>query len=654
MKLDFPFSAIVGQEQLKQALLACAINPSIGGLLVRGDKGSAKSTAVRALANVQPMLYKNVGCSYNCLPDQPAASCKVCSNPSFAIDVQPYPVPFVNLPLGTTEDRVIGALDFEEALKQGKRAIQPGLLASAHRGILYIDEVNLLADHLVDILLDVACSGVNSIEREGITLSHASRFTLVGTMNIEEGDLRPQLLDRFGLMIDVIAPSEPAVRAEVVRRRLQFESNPIDFIQQWSSAEKQLTEVIVQASALLPSVEMTEQQSLFISSLCSQLQVKSLRADIVIHKASLTFAAMSGRKKVQADDIKLAAELALAHRSRSKPNEQSHLPQERLDEFMKQCPEQVASDTNPCDSSPESENSNSNNESAPEHEQEGAIDDGGKNSSGADRNFLPRSVPAVTALSTSASISAQGAGRRHINRQAERGVYNRASASRQTNSVAIDATLVHSLVRNGGDLNVQAADLHFKQRTDRVGNLITFIVDASGSMAAKKRMEAVKETVLGLLQDAYEKRDQVAVISFRGDKAELLLEPTRSTADAQQALTELPTGGRTPLADALQLASTCLLSRKADSLKPLLIVLTDGKANVALTPDGDAFVDALCWAENIAAQAVPTLVLDTETGYVRLGRARQLAKALNGEYMLLNDLSSGALTLTIRTKLGAR
>ncbi|MEN3811237.1 ATP-binding protein, partial [Chromobacterium piscinae] len=289
----YPFAAIVGQEQLKQALLICAVDPTVGGVLVRGDKGSAKSTAARGLAAVLPPIRRAAGCGYNCEPEHPLPLCPVCSGG--APELHDGPVPFINLPLGATEDRVLGSLDFEKALQGGKQAFKPGLLAGAHRGMLYIDEVNLLADHLVDVLLDAAAMGVNTVEREGLAVSHPARVTLLGTMNQEEGDLRPQLLDRFGLMVDVAAPREPGLRAEVVRRRLAFEADPAGFAAQWQIDSEALRENIAAARALLPQTRLSDSLFHFVSELCCEFDVTSLRADIVLNKAARALAALDGR-----------------------------------------------------------------------------------------------------------------------------------------------------------------------------------------------------------------------------------------------------------------------------------------------------------------------------------------------------------------------
>ncbi|MEO5934790.1 MAG: ATP-binding protein, partial [Duganella sp.] len=324
---NFPFTAIVGQSTLRKALMLCAVDPSIGGVLIRGDKGTAKSTAARALADVLPAIERVPGCAFNCAPGAPCEHCDVCGERT----AEPSAVPFVTLPLGATEDRVLGSLDISRALQGGQRAFQPGLLASAHRGLLYIDEVNLLADHLVDVLLDVAAMGVNSVQRDGLSIRHPARFTLVGTMNLEEGDLRPQLLDRFGLMVEVTAPREKTERSEVVRRRIAFETDPAGYVMRWRGEQDALRNQLATAQRLLPAVLLDDAMLDLISHLCCEFEVASLRADIVMHKTARAIAALEGRARVNPQDIRGAAELVLPHRRRRKPFEQPGLDQQRLD-----------------------------------------------------------------------------------------------------------------------------------------------------------------------------------------------------------------------------------------------------------------------------------------------------------------------------------
>lgn len=626
----FPFSAIVEQNQLKTALLLCAVDPSLGGVLIRGDKGSAKSTAARALTGILPLIERITGCAFNCTPGAPYQHCETCNAEDAT--TQPSPVPFVTLPLGATEDRVIGTLDLEQALKGGHRVFKPGVLAAAHRGILYIDEVNLLPDHLVDVLLDAAAMGVNSVQREGLSVIHPARFTLIGTMNLEEGDLRPQLLDRFGLMVEVTAPRDKTLRAEVVRRRIAFEADQAGYAAAWSREQQTLREQLASAQQLLPNVTLDDTLLDLISHLCCEFEVTSLRADIVIHKAARTLAALSGRSQATPDDVRGAAELALPHRRRRKPFEQPGLDTERLDELMQQA-------LQPNEREQESGADLDNEDS----QQDGESEDQQQVFASAAAGNAPRIV-----------VDSHGkhpvSGKRNAAKDAPRGRVVQAVPDQNPSSLAIGLTLRSAALRDAGDFKVTKHDLHQQVRIGKSANLILFIVDASGSMAAQRRMEAVKGAVLTLLTDAYQQRDQVAVISFRGESAHLLLSPTRSIDLAEQNLREIPTGGRTPLAHALQLALETLNKSNGD-MPPLLVLLSDGKANVALNDGGDPWQETLKFAELLADRGIPALVLDTETGYLRLGRARQLANALGADCLTLEELSAENLAFTIRGRL---
>lgn len=642
----FPFAAIVGQPQLKTALMLCAVDPSLGGVLIRGDKGTAKSTAARALSAVLPRLARRPGCAFNCAPGAASPHCAACAGDDAAAFTDAG-VPFITLPLGATEDRVVGTLDLERALAGAGKAFQPGLLAAAHRGILYIDEVNLLADHLVDVLLDVAAMGVNAVQRDGLAISHAARFALVGTMNGEEGDLRPQLLDRFGLMVEVTAPRDKALRAEVVRRRIAFEADPSRFTDAWMEQQAALTAQLAAAQALLPQVALADALLDLISHLCCEFEVASLRADIVLYKAARALAALDGRMAVTPADIRAAAELVLPHRRRRKPFEQPGLDQDRLDELMKEAGhEQQADDRQaPADGGNADGNNADGLDSASDDEDGEKDEKGGAGSSQVFDAGAASETPRI-------AVDAPGllAGRRSAAFDAPRGRMLHAVRDAHPESVAVAATLRSAALRDPSNPRVTRADLHRQVRVGQTANLILFVVDASGSMAAQRRMEAVKGAVLSLLTDAYQRRDEVAVISFRGEAAQLLLAPTRSVERAEQSLRELPTGGRTPLPHALQLALETL-ERAREDTPPLLVLLSDGRANVALENGvdvGDPWSESLALASLLAARGVPALVLDTESGFLRLGRAAQLAQALGAECLTIEQLSAEKLTLTIR------
>lgn len=621
--MQYPFAALVGQEKLKRALLLCAINPAIGGLLIRGEKGTAKSTAARGLAEIMPPIIEEN-------PDKDI--CGEC--PVLPIEV---PVPFVNLPLGATEDRVLGSLDLEGILSEKKKRLQPGLLAKAHKGILYIDEVNLLADHLVDVLLDVAATGVNTVQRDGLSESHPAKFSLIGTMNPEEGNLRPQFLDRFGLMVEVEAPKNIAERTEVVRRRIHFENNPTSFLEQWNAGQITLQNKISAAQQLLPSVTFPEGLLSFISQLCTELHVTSLRADIVLYKTALTIAALDARVTVTADDVRQAAELVLVHRQRKNPFDGQN--KDRLDEMMQQQPQEPAVSDQAASSNGEDqheEEKNEKNQTAPDNTTDQLF------------GITPPTETPTLKVDIPPVRDVMPEGRRNQASFGNRGPEFRAVPDESPTDISVMATVQTAMIRDQENFQITRQDLHQKVKKGKTGNLILFVVDASGSMAASRRMEAVKGSVLSLLTDAYQRRDMVGVISFRGVESQLLLPPTFSVEQAEEALKTLPTGGRTPLPHALQSAFQLIQARNPEKdMRPLLVILSDGKANVPLPGGGDPWNQTLKLSKVIQQAQIPALVLDTENDYLRFGKAAEMAEAMGAKCISLEKMSSENITLTV-------
>ncbi|MBI3979878.1 MAG: putative cobaltochelatase [Chloroflexi bacterium] len=658
----FPFTAIVGQERFKRALILNAINPRIGGVLVRGEKGTAKSTAVRALANLLPEIQIVAGCPFGCDPGDPGGQCTDCQEHLGAGDelaVRTRRVPLVVLPVGATEDRVVGTLDLEHAIQHGRRRFEPGLLASANRGILYIDEVNLLNDHLVDVLLDAAAMGTNYVEREGISFHHPAQFILAGTMNPEEGELRPQLLDRFGLAAEVETLREPVDRAEVVRRRIAFEADPAAFLERWTPAEEAERERIYQARKLLPSVQVGDGMLALITALCAEFAVDGLRADIVMYKAAATLAAYAGRGRVVHDDIRKAAELTLAHRQRRKPFQEIGLDEDQIEEAIRRHGRGGSGEQG----EPEAGGETATGQAAtPSGAGKGTAPG---QQAGGDHVFPVGDVTPVKKL-TVESRRAYTRGRRSTARTGEgRGPYIRSTPLKPPSAaLAFDATIRTAApfqparrLRQpvGPAILLESSDLQQKVREVEQGNLILLVVDASASMGAEQRMVAVKGVVQSLLLDAYRRRDQVGLVAFWRTDAKLLLPPTRSVQLAQQRLKTLPTGGRTPLAHGLVLARETLRAayHRNRDLSPLLVLLTDGRPNVALA-DGDPFADAQEAAVQLRRQGVPSVVLDTESGRFKLGRARDIATAMDGRYFDLEDVAANGLAGTIRLALGRR
>lgn len=654
-RLVFPFTAVVGQESIKLALLLNAISPGIGGVLIRGHKGTAKSTAVRALARLLPEIDVVAGCPFACtLSDAPEA-CPHCAVHTAGRLPLTRAAALVELPLGVTEDRVVGTLDIERALKTGEKHFEPGLLAAAHRGMLYIDEVNLLSDHIADVLLDAAAMGVNYVEREGVSVSHAASFILVGTMNPEEGELRPQLLDRFGLAVDVQAERDAAVRAEVVRRRIAFDRDPTAFVSQWTAAEQAERHRLAAARQLLPNIQLDDTLLHLITGICTDFGVDGMRADIAMYRAAVALAAYEGRTEVCEDDVQRVARLVLPHRRRRQPFDQPTVDEQELEEsFERHRPPRDGGSSSPSTHDTPDEPTTPNPEDQMEPAPEGFAPEDQQARIGQSFAVRPLEGPVRQALSLPNS------GRRSRTLGGTTGHYITSRHPHgRVRDIAVDATLraaaPHLRRRQSegeGALALHATDLREKVRESRIGNLILFVVDASGSMGARERMIATKGAILSLLLDAYQKRDRVGLVSFRGQEATVLLPPTGSVELAQWHLSDLRTGGRTPLAAGLAKASELLLHyrQRAREIQPLLVMLTDGRAN-ASSAGRDPVAEALSQAAVLRAARVPSLVVDTEQGVLRLGLARQLAEALGGVCLYLEELAAGALARVVKLSL---
>jgi len=631
----YPFSAIVGQEDLKLALLLNAVSPEVGGVLVRGEKGTAKSTAVRALTKLLPPIRVIAGCPFSCDPEAPNPECPAGPHPSGAT-VEERPVRLVELPVGASTDRLAGTLDIEKALSEGKKAFEPGLLAAAHRGILYVDEVNLLSDHLVDLLLDVAAMGVNHVEREGMGVRHPSRFVLVGTMNPEEGELRPQLLDRFGITVEVAGSPDPAERVEVVRRRLHHEADAGEFAAKWSGADAKLAASVETARRRLPGVRLGDETLLAISTLCAELGVDGLRGDIVTARTARTLAAWDAREEVDLEDVKRAALLALSHRRRRGPFESPGVDPGEIEAAL-QGPEPPEDDPDGGGAPPEDASESAGEDRRPDPEPSESRTGAGERGHASSEPFRP------VRLEREDRGSGGPLGRRSRSVGETGHPVGDREPSGRLRDVALAATIraaaPHQGARGGTGpgILVQAQDLRENVREGREGNLVVFLVDASGSMAAKRRMSAVKGAVLSLLGDAYQRRDKVALVSFRGESAQILLPPTSSVELAASRLEDLPTGGRTPLAAGLARAAEVLQREglRDGERRPLLVLLTDGRAT--------AGPDPRVAASGLRRFGAASFVVDTEEGHVRLGMAAEVAGAMGARCLRLEDLRAESL-----------
>jgi magnesium chelatase subunit D len=668
----FPFTAIVGQEKMKRALILNAISPQIGGVLIRGERGTAKSTAARALAALLPEIEVVESCPFNCDPDSPDTLCDDCRTRLASERTLPRMkrrTQFVDLPVSATEDRVVGTLDIEQAIKKGERHFEPGVLASANRSLLYVDEVNLLDDHVVDLLLDSAAMGVNVVEREGISFTHPARFILVGTMNPEEGELRPQLLDRFALCVEIRGILDSVQRVEILRRWTDYEQNPASFYEQWQPQEKALSRRIQQARRLLPRVTYTEDDLFTIAELTAEFEVDGHRADIVILKTALAHAAFEGRQAITEVDILLAAELALPHRLKKRPFQETELQFERLEQRLEMAHADVSIDTE-VQAAPDMVKKNGPADESAEVATSGAgVPLMGHHADKTPLSYIQRADMPVDIgpsfrprrLETPLDRMVRtGHGKRSFtktNRKRGRYVSSR-DGEGQFVDIAFDATVRQAAPhqihrpREGTALAVAASDLQRKVRVRRAANLILFVVDASWSMAAAERMKATKGAIVSLLLDAYQKRDQVGLITFQKESANLLLPPTASIELARKALHDIPVGGKTPLSAALLLAYQVLERerRKNAEVMPLLILLTDGAGNVSMTglPPHE---EALRVAGLIKLSGIRAVVINTEHESLDRGLAQQLADKMSAPSYTLKELGAQELYHTVRDEL---
>lgn len=605
---------------------------------MRGEKGTAKSTAVRALAGLLPPVQVVAGCPYSCDPADSNPECPAGPHPPDA-PVEEHPVRLVELPVGASTDRLTGTLDIEKALTEGVKAFEPGLLAAAHRGILYVDEVNLLSDHLVDLLLDVAAMGTNYVEREGVSVRHPARFMLVGTMNPEEGELRPQLLDRFGITVEVTGTPDASERVEIVRRRLHYESDPAEFVHKWTEADLQLAAGVREARERLPATHLSDETLYKIASLCAQLGVDGLRGDLVTAKTARTLAAWEARDAVETDDVRRAALLALSHRRRRNPFDDPGIDPEELDNALSD--EEDPDPEPPDDGSPQdrSEGDGEADVSAGNSNQEASHQTPGS----AERNFSSGGEFDPIRL----EVTEKGRGGPLGRRSRITGIHGHPVGDRGANGAANDVALAATLRtaapyqrergRTGPGLILRHEDLRVNMREGREGNLVLFVVDASGSMAARNRMAAVKGAVLSLLTDAYQRRDKVGLVSFRGEEARVLLHPTSGADLAASRLGELPTGGRTPVAAGLEKAVEVIHREhlREKERRPLVVLLTDGRSTFGPDPRRAA--------EKMKKLGAAVIVVDTEDGPVRLGMASGLADVMGARCLRLEELRADAL-----------
>ncbi|MFL6283251.1 MAG: magnesium chelatase ATPase subunit I [Pyrinomonadaceae bacterium] len=688
---SFPFTAVVGQDEMKLALLLNVVAPAVGGVLVTGHRGTAKSTAVRALADLLPKIAAVRGCAYNCDPFDSESLCDDCFARLAAgekLKAERVSVPVVELPLGATEDRVCGTIDLGRALKEGVKAFEPGLLARANRGFLYIDEVNLLEDHLVDLLLDVAATARNRVEREGVSAEHPSRFRLVGSCNPEEGELRPQLLDRFGLCAEVETVRDLDSRVLIVERREAFENDSESFLAAHADEQERLRRRVTRAARAYSSVKVSRSVLRSIAGLCLRLNVDGHRGEITIARAARALAAFEGRGEVTADDVRRVAPMSLRHRLRRDPLEQgggarveNHIGElfgdadstdARRDDSVQ--PRAHAQSNRGGEASRMRTDKNGSARSDGSRAREMRDENGrGDGEDGAELNVA---IAEVRLDKESASASASGASKRarkvsHSARMrtgtrgstfTARGRYAGASLQpeRGTRSLAVDATLRAAAPRlsrtdDATARTLDAGELRFKRFKGKAGTLFLFLVDASGSMAFNRIAQA-KGALAQLLRRSYVNRDRVSLVSFRGRGTEVLLAPSASVSRARRVLDEMSVGGGSPLAAGLARAlGVARRASDAGAQRIRLVVFTDGRANVPLADEGTPSSNAVSaktpaarkarigeeiqrLGASLRAACADSLVIDTQTRFTSGGEGEFLADALGARYLRLPQL----------------
>jgi magnesium chelatase subunit D len=696
MRQEYPFTAIVGQEQMKLALVLNAINPRIGGVLVRGERGTAKSTAVRALAALLPEQKVVVGCHYSCDPDVPRDLCPDCRGrlkDGEELPTASTRMRVVELPVGASEDRVVGTIDLEAAIRHGERRFEAGLLAEANRNILYVDEVNLLDDHLVDVLLDAAAMGINTVEREGVSFTHPARFILVGTMNPEEGELRPQLLDRFGLCVDVGGADDIDDRVRIMEQDQWRALDSERFSREASEGQARLAGDIVAAEARLGAVEVSRIMLELASSLAVAAGASGHRADIVLVRGARTLAALRGLDAVGLAEIQDAADMALNHRRR----EQSPATRHAQEDFRQQAEEklkELEADAEKAKAEGKPEASAQSDSGAGGDQVDAETSAGQAPLDPSDPAPMEGSEPFEGEIFPIAKIviprerrqrKAAGKRTKSITGQ-RRGRYVRATTVEKTTDLALDATLRAAAPMQrkrraaaaaageevGENLRLERHDLRQKVRDRKIGNLIVFVVDASASMDAEQRMTATKGAVLSLLRDAYVRRDKVALVVFSGREARVVLRPTNSVEMAEKRLSRLAVGGTTPLTHGLVegLKLVRLERLKNADVYPLLVLISDGRGNISVAGD-EPLIEAQRVAEQIRTEGIRALVIDSARDYSKSLPARRLAQisgsayssyALNacndlaehmgGRYLGLFDLNQGSILAGVQESLG--
>ena len=619
---NFPFSAVLGLNHAKTAILIVLVNPRAGGLLISGPRGIGKSTLMRS---TQELIER----------------------------------PWRDIPVSVTEDRLFGTIDTEKAIYSGQKKLYPGIINEADQGVLYLDDANLLREDLLDSILNIAEVGAYQLERDGLSLRCDTSFTIIAAINPESGMLSGACLDQFGLFVNVDNIHDENTRVEILKRTISFEKDCASFCNLWKLENEKIKKAIHSAMSLLPKVVVSSAMIQLASVYALKAHVSGHRADIYLIEAARALAALAERRYVLPKDLEKAAEFVLPHRMRK--NWEEELPQS--DELEDP-------DKNNTEKAQESENNDPGDDGedpSENHIVEAAGNGSDNDESSSDMPEFPQGaddekvdpadshviLPPLWIQNEKKRFSPKGSGKRNMTRSDERqGRYVKAGIPKgETHDIAIDATLraaaPHQKGRrsNGCAVVIRHEDIRRKQREKRTGNIFLFLVDASGSMGARERMKAVKGVVFKMLADTYQKRDRVGMIAFRRDRAEVLLPITRSIEFAQKKLAALPTGGKTPLAQGLIKAED-MLDRlyKQDPLQdPVLILITDGRATNSLNKNTDPVRDALSEAERIGHRHMLTAVIDTESGFIKLGLAKELAQKMGASYFHVDKISEDRL-----------
>lgn len=629
----FPFAAICGMEKAKEAILLTLVNPFAGGLLLSGEKGSGKSTLVRSAREL--------------------------------VDA-----PWVEIPISVTEDRLFGSIDAEEAIRSGHKKLLPGLIDEADKGIIYMDDVNLLRDDLLSAVLNIREAGGYRLERDGLSEERKTAFTVLAVMNPDSGTLSASSLDRFGLFAEADPSCDEQARQEIIRRVLAFEKDGIAFRAQWQEETEALKKKVEEARNALGSVEVSDAMVQLAAVYTLKAHVAGHRADIYLIEAARAEAALAGRKYVLPKDLEKAAEFVLPHRMRKAeeqkpPEDMKPEQQEEENRPPEKEPEQPSASETEFSHPPEAQPPQMDTEDADDSNHEQNEDNAqmsnprGQSRERIDDADLHVNLPPMWIEPSKDRKPKKGSGKRSLTMtDLMQGRYVRAEIPRaKTSDIAFDATLraaapyQRARPSNGCAVVIRKEDLRSKVREKRTGNIFLFVVDASGSMGARERMKTVKGVIFKILLDAYQKRDRVGMVAFRKKQAEVLLPVTRSVDFAQKKLASMPTGGKTPLAKGLLKAEDVLdmLYRQDANQDPVVILITDGRATSPLNKGTNPVTDAMEEAKRIGRRHIPVAVIDTESGFIKLGLAKKLAKAMGASYFQVDKISEDQLLHIWRT-----